>query len=126
MLLLLLIVDVQSTKRDFAGARWIRHVLCFQALEVLSLAITMVVTAFFGPLVLAIGFAVALGLRCVAALIAVVALSSEVGATDAKHLSAPVALASKQRDTSLPRHSPLGRRALDSAAELWDAQGVTV
>ena len=86
----------------------------------------MILAAFFGPLMLAIGFAVALGLRCVAALIAAVALSSEVGATDAEFLSAPLALASKKRDTALLRHRPLGRRALDSATELWDAQRVTV
>jgi hypothetical protein len=104
----------------------IRHRPCFQSLEVLSLAITMVVTAFFGALVLAISLAVALGLRCIAALIAVVGLSSEVGTTHAEHFSAPLALASKKRDTTLPRHRPLGRRALDSAAELWDAQDVTV
>lgn len=126
MLLLLLIVCGQSTNSGFAGARLIRHVLFFQSLEVLSLTITMVLAAFRSSLVLAIGFAVALGLRCVAALVAAVALSSEIGATHAEHLPAPLALASKKRDTTLLRHRPLGRRALDSAAELWDAQDVTV
>ena len=98
----------QTTSPGFTGARFIRHVLSFPSFDVLPLAVAMILATLRAALMLAVRFAVALGLGFLAAAIAAVPLSSEVRTTDAEHCSAPAALSSKKGDTTLLHDRPLG------------------
>lgn len=124
-MLVLLLIARENTRTGFAAARFIRHALSLLSFNVLSLAVSMVLAALRCPLVLAIQLAVALCPSPVATAVAAVLLAAEVRATDSELDSAPLAHSSKKGNATL-HHRSLGRRALDSALELWEAQEVTV
>jgi hypothetical protein len=114
----------KTTSAGFTGARFIRHAFSSPAFDVLALAVAMILATLRAALVLAVRFAVALCLSVFAAPIAAVPLPSEVRTTDAELCSTTAALSTKKGETILLHdRPPRGRRALDNAPELWDAQG---
>lgn len=115
----------QTTRTGFVLARLIRHTLLFLAITKVSLAVSMILTAFGSPLMFAIGHTVTHCARLIAAALAAVELATEAGPADTEHRPAPAALSRKERDAPARRHRS---RKRDSTAtpELWDAQAVTV
>jgi hypothetical protein len=96
-------IDVgERTSIGFVRTRLIRHTLSFQSLTQISLAIAMIVTAFRCPLMFAVGLAVTLCTRVIAAVRAAVAMPAEARTADPKHRPAPTALSPKESDAPAP------------------------
>jgi hypothetical protein len=112
-------------RSGFTFARLIRHALLFLAVTKLTLTVTMVLTTFGSPLMLAIRRAMVLGARLLAAVSAAVALPTEAAQADAEYRPAPATLSRKERDPPALRHRP-GKRGSTAIPELWEAQHVTV
>jgi hypothetical protein len=89
-----------------APARFIRHALLLQSLDVLSLAVAMILPALGCALVSAVRPPAFLSIGIFATARAAVPLAPEVAATDAEHGAAALAVSSKQRDTIARPHRP--------------------
>jgi hypothetical protein len=91
-------------RSSLVGARLIRHASILQTLAIVPLAITVVVSSFRGPLVLAVRPSVLLGTGLLPAAVAAIPLPTETGAANAEDRAAPKAATPKERNAASVHH----------------------